>query len=133
MNLKVALLAVLLFLSACASSPSFSVDEQVWVGQATKTDIPDTYVKITFSQSGENVEAVLEIGPSADRLEPPQTLLGTLKDTSLSVTTATNGDAVTGTFNPDNDSFSGTLTLLIDDTKDNFVLTMTRQQGETSP
>lgn len=127
MKPKIIWLLLGLLLVGCGSGPSFSVDKQVWVGQATRTNTPDTYVKITFSQSGENVEGILEIGPSEDRLEPPQTLKGTLKGTTLAITTETSGDTISGTFNENDNTFSGTLTLLIEDSKDDFVLTMSKQ------
>jgi hypothetical protein len=105
------------------------VDKQVWSGKVTRANTPDTIVRITFAQSGENVEGMLELGARAETFYAPEQLIGTLKDRSLSITTDINGDSLTGEFSQDGQTFSGTLTLLIEDViiedvKENFALTM---------
>jgi hypothetical protein len=125
-------ISFVVLISGCSSPATFSIDKEVWSGKATRTGNPDTFVRLTFKQTGENVEGALELGPSADKLEPTgQPLKGTLKGTALSLATdGAAGDSVTGTFNQDDKTFSGTLTLLIDDKTADFVLTMTYQQTQ---
>lgn len=132
MRVKIWLLGFvcLLVVSGCSSPPRFTADKEVWFGEANGGN-QKVFVRVTFTQSGDAVEGKLELGQSATTLAPTkETLKGSLIDHALAVSTANSSESVTGTFSQDETTFSGTLTLLIEDVKENFALTMSVQQAQ---
>lgn len=123
-------ISFVVLVSGCSSPPlvtppTFSIDKEVWSGTATKVGIPDTFVRLTFTQTGKNVQGALELGQSATTLQlSSQFLRGSLEGTTLSVTTDNASESVTGIFNEQDNTFTGTLILEIDGVKGDFALSM---------
>jgi hypothetical protein len=123
------LMFILFVLAGCSSPPRFTVDKEIWFGEASG-GTQKVFVRVTFAQNGEAVEGKLELGPSETTLTPTgEMLTGSLLDKTLSVSTASSSESVTGTFQ-DETNFSGKLILLIEDVKDEFILTMTYQKTQ---
>ncbi len=112
-------------LSGCSSTPAMNLDKEVWFGKASRVGNPDTFVRLTFIQTGEEVESSFELGLTADKLEPnSQILKGTLKDRTLSVTTATASESVNGVFSSDEKTFTGTLSFVVESMQADFALSL---------
>jgi Prokaryotic membrane lipoprotein lipid attachment site len=118
--------------SGCSSpppvtTPSFTVDREIWSGEATEvgqtTGTPQkVFLRLRFSQTGETTEGVLELGPSATALVLDSILTGSLKDHTLNLN-ATDL-SLNGTFATETKVFSGTLTFDIEGVKKDFTSTM---------
>jgi hypothetical protein len=120
------LMFVLMVLSGCSRGPTLNLDAEVWSGKATRVGNPDTFVRLTFTQTGEAVEGRLETGQSATTLNPDQTLTGSLQGSSLSLS---GGDVgLTGTLTTDT-TFLGTLSFISGTEQTDFLLELTRQNA----
>jgi hypothetical protein len=120
------LLVSVMVLVGCSSVPSFNIDKDVWSGKATRSGNPETFVTVTFSQSGKSIEGTLGLGTSANTLQPSGVLKGSLEDTALNISTPET--ALSGTFDRANKTFSGTLTFTDAVGKEEFSLTMSYQK-----
>jgi hypothetical protein len=119
-------------LVGCSSTPSLNLNNEIWLGTATRQGNPDTFVRVTFGQKGKVVTGSLELGKTETTLEPIGELLGLLEGNSLSINTATNDTNISGTLSHDGKMFSGTLRFSEDGTDADFALTMTYQQEAPS-
>jgi hypothetical protein len=124
----VAIVAVI----GCSSTPSPSLNNEIWLGTATRQGNPDTFVRITFSQVGKTVTGTLELGQTDTMLEPSGELSGVLEGNSLNMNTATNDTVISGTLSQDTKTFSGTLRFVDEAGNADFALTMTYQQDVAS-
>jgi outer membrane biogenesis lipoprotein LolB len=124
-NVSWILMSVVLFLAGCSSPPAFTVDKQVWTGEATGNQ--QLIVSISFTQTGETVEGLLKLTQQDKTLE--QRLKGTLENTVLSLDSDPVGDSIRGVFNEADKTFVGVLSLLIESEADDFVLRL-RPQGQ---
>jgi hypothetical protein len=122
----------IIVLVGCSSTPSPSLNNEIWLGSATRQGNPDTFVRVTFSQEGKAITGGLELGQTADTLEPSGELTGVLEGNSLNINTATNDTVISGTLSQDGKTFSGTLRFVDEAGKADFALMMTYQQDLAS-
>jgi hypothetical protein len=122
-------------LVGCSSTPSLNLNNEIWLGTATRQGNPDTFVRVTFSQKGKVVTGSLELGQTPATLEPskPESeLTGVLEGNSLDIATASSDTVIFGTLGQDSKTFSGTLRFVDEAGKADFALTMTLQQNAAS-
>jgi hypothetical protein len=112
-------------LVSCVGPRPFNIDKDIWAGTATCPENQTATITLTFSNVGETVEAVLQQSPNPST----RTLTGTLKGTTLDISTETKDPSVTGDFNPEAKTFVGTLQFPNGATTIDCTLTM-NYQGE---
>lgn len=122
----------IILLVGCSSTPSLNLNNEIWFGTVTRLGNNETFARLTFRQDRKAVEGSLELGETAETLSPDSELTGTLEGESLNMNTATNDTVISGDFNQDGTTFSGTLRFTDDDEAADFTLTMTYQQDVAS-
>jgi hypothetical protein len=118
----------IIVLVGCSSTSPLDLDNQLWLGTATRQGNPDTFVRLTFNQEGKNVTGTLELGQTEDTIEPVEPLTGVLEGRSLEMNNLANDTLIFGDFDGDGTTFSGTLRFTVEGENDDFTLTMTYQQ-----
>jgi hypothetical protein len=119
-------------LVSCSSTPSVTLNNQSWLGTATRQENPDTFVRVTFRQEGKNVAGTLELGETEDTLVPDSELTGSLEGRSLELNNLANDTLIFGTFDEEAETFSGTLRFVEEDSNVDFALTLVYQQETPS-
>jgi hypothetical protein len=121
-QMKIYALLIVWLLAGCSSPPVFSIDQQTWTGEAAGNQ--QLAVSISFTQSGETVEALLRLTEQEETFE--LRLKGTLRGTALSLDSDPPGDSIKGVFNEEEVTFTGVLSLLIESETDDFTLRLKR-------